>query len=53
MASSARDIQLRELRDTILQLNKTIEELRGVISAGQAREAQMQEQIEYLTKKEK
>lgn len=51
MASSARDIQLRELRDTILQLNKTIEELRGVISAGQAREAQMQEQIEYLTKK--
>ena len=51
MGSSAKDIQLRELRDTILQLNKTIEELRSVVSAGQAREAQMQEQIDYLTKK--
>ena len=58
MDFSAKDIQLRELRDTVLQLNKTIEELRGVISAGQTREATileqnraLQEQIEYLTKK--
>ena len=58
MASSAKDIQLRELKDTILQLNKMMSEQTKLISALQTtieekseHERVLQEQIDYLTKK--
>ena len=58
MASSAKDIQLRELKDTILQLNKMMSEQTKLISALQKtieekseHERVLQEQIDYLTKK--
>lgn len=51
MANSVSDIQLLELKDTISQLNKTIENLNQTIEEGRKREAVLQEQIDYLTKK--
>lgn len=58
MASSAKDIQLRELKDTVLQLNKMVSEqaeliqsLRLVLTEKTEQEKVLQEQIDYLTKK--
>ena len=58
MASNAKDIQLRELKDTILQLNKLMSEqadlirsLRATIEEKAEHERVMQEQIDYLTQK--
>ncbi len=58
MASSAKEIQLKELKDMIAQLNTTISSQTQVIQSLQktiedksAHEAQLQEQIDYLTKK--
>ena len=58
MASSAKDIQLRELKDTIIQLNKMISEqselirtLRESIEEKAEHEKVLQEQVDYLTKK--
>ena len=58
MASSAKDIQLRELKDTISQLNRMISEqtelicsLRVTIEEKAEHEKVLQEQIDYLTKK--
>ena len=58
MASSAREIQLNELRDTISQLKETIAEQNELIRSLRDRldektnhEKQLQEQIDYLTKK--
>ena len=51
MAATPREIQIRELKDTISQLNTTIKVLTETIAEGQKREAAMQEQIDYLTKK--
>lgn len=58
MASSAKDIQLRELKDTILQLNtmvyeqtELIKSLRLMIDEKSSREKALQEQADYLTQK--
>lgn len=58
MAESASDLQLRELRDTISELNSLIRSLQESVAAANVREAAMrteneklQEQIEYLIKK--
>lgn len=58
MASTAKDIQLRELKDTILQLNKMmseqtelIRELRKSIEEKTEHERVLQEQVDYLTRK--
>ena len=58
MASSAKDIQLRELKDTILQLNTMVSEqteliksLRLMIDEKSSREKVLQEQVDYLTQK--
>ena len=58
MASSAKDIQLRELKDTILQLNTMVSEqteliksLRLMIDEKSSREKALQEQVDYLTQK--
>ena len=58
MASSAKDIQLRELKDTISQLNTMMSEqtelirsLRTIIEEKTAHEMVLQEQVDYLTKK--
>lgn len=58
MASSAKDIQLRELMDTVSQLKtmmaeqtELIRSLRTVIDEKTAHEAVLQEQVDYLTKK--
>ncbi len=58
MADSAKDLQLRELKDTILQLNKSVEMLQKTIEAqnemlaGVKQERDnLKEQVEYLTKK--
>jgi len=65
VASSAKDIKMSELRDTITALRKTIatqtatiEALKSLIEANAAKEAEhlerekvLQEQIDYLTKK--
>lgn len=58
MASSAKDIQLRELKDTISQLNtmmseqtKLIRSIRTIIEEKTAHEMVLQEQVDYLTKK--
>lgn len=57
MASSAKDIQLRELKDTISQLNTIMSEqtelirsLRTIIEEKTAHEMVLQEQVDYLTK---
>lgn len=58
MASSAKDLQLRELKDTISQLNTMISEqteliksLRLIIDEKSSHEKVLQEQVDYLTKK--
>lgn len=58
MTSSAKDIQLRELKDTITQLKTMIFEqteliraLRLVIDEKNSHEKALQEQVDYLTKK--
>ncbi len=58
MADHAKEIQLRELKDTILELNKLIRTLQQTIEAANKREEElrqerdnMKEQIDYLTKK--
>lgn len=58
MASSAKDIQLRELKDTISQLNQLISEqtelirsLRLDVKKHAEHEKVLQEQVDYLTKK--
>ena len=58
MASSAKDIQLRELKDTITQLKTMVSEqtelirsLRLVIDEKTNHEKALQEQVDYLTKK--
>lgn len=58
MAGSARDIQMRELKDTISELNKLIKTLQQTIEAVNAREAalcqerdNLKEQMDYLTKR--
>lgn len=58
MASSAKDIQLRELKDTITQLKTMISEqtelirsLCLVIDEKTSHEKALQEQVDYLTKK--
>lgn len=51
MAASAKDLELRELKDLIKELNKTIKSLNATIEADRKEKARMQEQIDYLTKK--
>lgn len=58
MASTPQDIQLRELKDLLLQLNKTIasqtamiESLQKSLEEANAMNRKLQEQNEYLTKK--
>ena len=58
MAASAKDLQLRELKDTVSQLKMMISEqtelirsLREVIDAKSEMEQMLREQIDYLTKK--
>ena len=58
MASSAKDIQLRELKDTISQLKtmmseqtELIKSLRLIIEEKSNHEKDLQEQVDYLTKK--
>ncbi len=58
MSDHAKEIQLRELKDTIQELNKLIKTLQQTIEAANAREAELRqerdnlkEQIDFLTKK--
>jgi transposase len=51
MATSAKDIQIRELKDMILQLKSVISSLEETIKESNKREAALHEQIDYLTKK--
>ena len=58
MASSAKDIQLRELKDTVSQLKTMVSEqtelirsLRLIIDEKSSHEKALQEQVDYLTKK--
>ena len=51
MAQDPHLIQIRELKDTIAQLNETISLLNNNLQESLKREAVMQEQIDYLTKK--
>ena len=58
MASSAKDLQLRELKDTISQLNTMISEqteliksLRLIIDEKSSHEKVLQEQVDYLPTK--
>ena len=58
MANSVKDLQLRELKDSIKELNKLIETLREALAAVNAREADLKqerdnlkEQVEYLQNK--
>ena len=58
MASSAKDIQLRELKDTVSQLKTMVSEqtelirsLRLMIDEKSSHEKALQEQVDYLTKK--
>ena len=57
MASSAKDIQIRELKDTISQLKTMVSEqtemmksLRLIIDEKSSHEKALQEQVDYLTK---
>ena len=57
MASSAKDIQLRELKDTVSQLKTMVSEqteviisLRLMINEKSNHEKALQEQVDYLTK---
>ena len=58
MASSAKDIQLRELKDTVSQLKTMVSEqtelirsLRLMLDEKSSHEKALQEQVDYLTKK--
>ena len=58
MASSAKDIQLRELKDTVSQLKTMISEqtelikyLRLIIDEKSSHEKALQEQVDYMTQK--
>lgn len=58
MASSAKDIQLRELKDTVSQLKTMMSEqtemirsLRLIVEEKTAREKSLQEEVDYLKKK--
>ena len=58
MSVSVKDLQLRELKDSIQQLNKRIDTLLSVIEESQAREAELRrerdtlkEQVDFLTAK--
>lgn len=58
MASSAKDIHLRELKDTVSQRKTMIAEqtelikaLRLIIDEKNSHEKALQEQVDYLTKK--
>ena len=58
MVSCAKDIQLRELKDTVSQLKTMIAEqtelikaLRLIIDEKTSHEKALQEQVDYLTKK--
>src|SRR5699024_7698726 len=58
MASNAKDIQFRELKDTVSQLKTMISEqteliksLRLIIDEKSSHEKALQEQVDYLTKK--
>ncbi len=58
MASSAKDIPLRELKDTIPQLKTMVSEQTGLIKSlrlmidqKSSHEKALQEQVDYLTKK--
>lgn len=58
MAAAARDLQLAELRDTVRELNSLIKTLQATIEAGAKREEalqlandNLQEKVDYLTKK--
>lgn len=58
MANNAKDLQLRELKDSIFELNKLIRSLQETVAAAAAREEQLRqerdnlkEQVDYLTKK--
>lgn len=48
MADSVRDIQLRELKDTISELNKLIKTLRQTIEAANTREAALCQERDNL-----
>lgn len=57
MASNTKDIQLRELKDTVSQLKTMISEqteliksLRLIIDEKSSHEKALQEQVDYLTK---
>ena len=58
MAANAKDLQLKELKDSISELNKLIRSLQETLAATTAREEQLRqerdnlkEQVDYLTKK--
>ncbi len=51
MSANAKDIQIRELKDVILQLKSVIASLEETIKASNKREELLQEQVDYLTKK--
>ena len=58
MAKDSKDLQLRELKDTIKELNNTVKNLNSLLEAANkreeehiAREKELREKIDYLTKK--
>lgn len=51
MARTSNDLMIRELKDSINQLTETINRLNKTIESLRAREAYLQEQNDYLTKK--
>lgn len=51
MAQNPREIQIRELKETIEQLNETIRLLNESLRSSKERETVLQEQIDYLTRK--
>ena len=58
LARDSKDLQLRELKDTIKELNNTIKNLNALVEAANKREEEhvkreqvLQEQIDFLTKK--
>ena len=51
MAASRHDSQIIELKDTISQLNKTIETLQKSLEVHLQNEKNLQEQVDFLTKK--
>lgn len=51
MTSNSRDLQFRELKDTIKEQNAKIDSLIALLEAANKREQVLQEQIDFLTKK--